>query len=226
MIRDQAQLGDGSGQLGAEPAMSLSGVFSFAPRVAARRARIPRAVVARAWAAGRLQDLRGRASHWLHQRHRRTGAPRLHQWHLPSACGGRHLGDSSCCRTVIRRRRRPSCRRSPSPVRRQTFWSPTPKATITADLPDGEALIGHSHVILRSRRRSPVMRISSSRPTGSRRRRGRRCRFSLAVPANILDRNVPLLSPLPPADDAQPPENIQTKLSTVTHLMVDHILTT
>jgi hypothetical protein len=31
-----------------------------------------------------------------------------------------------------------------------------------------------------------------------------------------------LLSPLSPADEAQPPENIQAKLATVNHLMVDH----
>jgi hypothetical protein len=96
------------------------------------------------------------------------------------------------------------------------------KATITGDLPEGEALIGHSHVILTIQTPIPghadlqfqtdwLTSMSGPMP------------FSLTLPASTLGGNATfLLSGLSPADDAQPPENFQVKLGTVNHLMVDH----
>jgi hypothetical protein len=96
------------------------------------------------------------------------------------------------------------------------------KATITGDLPEGEALIGHSHVILTIQTPIPghadlqfqtdwLTTTSGPMP------------FSLTLPASTLGSNATfLLSGLSPADEAQPPENVQVKLATVNHLVIVH----
>ncbi len=98
------------------------------------------------------------------------------------------------------------------------------KAIITGDLPEGEALIGDSHVILTIQTPIPGhadLQFQTDWLTPA--TTGAPLTFSLTLPASTLGSNVTfLLSGLPPADEAQPPENIQAKLATVNHLMVDH----
>lgn len=98
------------------------------------------------------------------------------------------------------------------------------KVTITGDLPEGEALVGDSHVVATFQTSIPghadlqfqtdwltPPRVSSTPP------------FSMTVPASTIGSNVTfLITPLPPRDLGQPPANIQGKLATVNHLMVDH----
>jgi hypothetical protein len=98
------------------------------------------------------------------------------------------------------------------------------KVTISGDLPEGEAFIGDSHVSAIFQTPIPghadlqfqtdwlTSAMSGSAPT-----------FSMAVPASRIGSNVTfLITPLPPRDLGQPPANIQGKLATVNHLMVDH----
>ena len=92
------------------------------------------------------------------------------------------------------------------------------KLTVTGDLPQGEASIGDSHVIATFQTPIPGyadLQFQTDWLTPS--------PFSIAVPASMLNSNVTfLITPLPPRDLAQPPANIQGKLQTVNHLMVDH----
>jgi len=100
------------------------------------------------------------------------------------------------------------------------------KVTITGDLPEGEALIGHSHVILTVQTPIPGhadLQFQTDWLTPVMQMQGSPSQFSLTVPASTIGSNATfLLSGLSPADVAQPPENIQTKLATVNHLMIDH----
>jgi hypothetical protein len=106
---------------------------------------------------------------------------------------------------------------------RQNILTADAKATITGDLPEGEALIGHAHVILTIQTPIPGHADLQFQTDWLTPKSGPPLPFSLTLPASTLGSNATfLLSALPPADDAQPPENIQIKLSTANHLMVDH----
>ncbi len=97
------------------------------------------------------------------------------------------------------------------------------KVTITGDLPEGEAAIGDSHVITTFQTPIPGhsdLQFQTDWLTPS---TGSTPPFSLAVPASLIGTNVTfLITPLPPRDLAQPPANIQGKLATANHLMIDH----
>ena len=106
---------------------------------------------------------------------------------------------------------------------KQTILTADAKVTVTGDLPVGEALIGDSHVIVTIQTPIPGhadLQFQTDWLTPS---MGAPLPFSLTLPASTIGSNATfLLSPLPPADLAQPPENVQTKLASVNHLMVDH----
>jgi hypothetical protein len=97
------------------------------------------------------------------------------------------------------------------------------KATITGDLPDGEALIGYAHIILTIQTPIPGHADLQFQTDWLTPKMGSPTPFSLTLPASTLGSDATfLLSGLPPADNAQPPENIQVKVATVNHLTIDH----
>lgn len=98
------------------------------------------------------------------------------------------------------------------------------KVTITGDLPEGEALIGDSHVIATFLTPIPGhadLQFQTDWLTSP--GVGSTPPFSIAVPASTIGSNVTfVITPLPPRDLGQPPANIQGKLATVNHLTIDH----
>ena len=131
----------------AQPAMSLSGVFSFAPRVAARRARLLAPFsLALALLGGCKINAVATPTGCVKDIDCPGGASCTNGTCLPHAAGGTWAiellptSDSSAAQTQL------------AAVgfsnEKTNILTADAKATITGDLPEGEALIGHSHVIL------------------------------------------------------------------------------